>query len=310
MTRIVLVGAGSVEFTRNLLGDILSFPALRDAELVLHDIDPERLRTAERMAAWTADALGATPVIAAQLDRREALTGADFVINTIQVGGARATQIDFDIPGRYGLQYTINDTINVGGVLRGPADDPGRARDRGGHGRGLPRRAVPQLHEPDGHARPGGRRRDRVPDRRACATRCTGPSTPLAGYVGRAGRRGRRALGGRQPPRVDPAARAPRPRPVPGPRPVRRRGHASPTTTSSARTSTAGSASTPRSRRSTTPSTTRGSSPRTSWSRSTCRSASTSRGSRNNLDEYADTQAASSTPASRSRSSAAASTPR
>ena len=44
MTRIVLVGAGSVEFTRNLLGDILSFPALRDAELVLHDIDPERLR--------------------------------------------------------------------------------------------------------------------------------------------------------------------------------------------------------------------------------------------------------------------------
>ena len=119
MTRIVLVGAGSVEFTRNLLGDILSFPALRDAELVLHDIDPERLRTAERMAAWTANALGATPVISASLDRLEALTGADFVINTIQVGGARATQVDFDIPARYGLKYTINDTINVGGVLRG-----------------------------------------------------------------------------------------------------------------------------------------------------------------------------------------------
>ena len=58
MTRIVLVGAGSVEFTRNLLGDILSFPALRDAELVLHDIDADRLRTAERMAAWTAQAHG------------------------------------------------------------------------------------------------------------------------------------------------------------------------------------------------------------------------------------------------------------
>src|SRR5437763_3691925 len=119
MTRIVLVGAGSVEFTRNLLGDILSFPALRDAELVLHDIDGERLATAERMARWTAEALGAAPSIAAHLDRRTALDGADFVINTIQVGGARATQIDFDIPGRHGLQYTINDTINVGGVLRG-----------------------------------------------------------------------------------------------------------------------------------------------------------------------------------------------
>jgi alpha-galactosidase len=119
MTRIVLVGAGSVEFTRNLLGDILSFEALRDAEIVLHDIDPDRLRTAERMAAWTAGALAAAPTIRGSLDRREALTGADVVINTIQVGGARATQVDFDIPGRYGLQYTINDTINVGGVLRG-----------------------------------------------------------------------------------------------------------------------------------------------------------------------------------------------
>jgi len=119
MTRIVLVGAGSVEFTRNLLGDILSFEALRDAEIVLHDIDPDRLRTAERMAAWTAGALAATPTIRGSLDRREALTGADVVINTIQVGGARATQVDFDIPGRYGLQYTINDTINVGGVMRG-----------------------------------------------------------------------------------------------------------------------------------------------------------------------------------------------
>jgi alpha-galactosidase len=119
VTRIVLVGAGSVEFTRNLLGDILSFPALCDAELVLHDIDPERLRTAERMATWTAATLGASPSISAELERLTALADADYVINTIQVGGARATQVDFDIPARYGLRYTINDTINVGGVLRG-----------------------------------------------------------------------------------------------------------------------------------------------------------------------------------------------
>jgi alpha-galactosidase len=119
MPRIVLVGAGSVEFTRNLLGDFLSYPELQDAEIVLHDIDADRLLTAERMARWTAGALGATPTIRGSLDRREALQGADFVVDTIQVGGARATQLDFDVPGRYGLRYTINDTINVGGVLRG-----------------------------------------------------------------------------------------------------------------------------------------------------------------------------------------------
>ncbi len=119
MPRIVLVGAGSVEFTRNLLGDFLSYPELADAEIVLHDIDGERLATAERMARWTADALGAAPTIRGSLDRVEALSGADVVVNTIQVGGARATQVDFDVPARFGLRYTINDTINAGGVLRG-----------------------------------------------------------------------------------------------------------------------------------------------------------------------------------------------
>ncbi len=132
MPRIVLVGAGSVEFTRNLLGDILSADALRDAEIVLHDIDADRLTTAERMARWTAGQLRANPSISAHLDRREALTGADFVINTIQVGGARATQVDFDVPARFGLRYTIADTVGVGGVFRGLRTIPvvlGIARD-------------------------------------------------------------------------------------------------------------------------------------------------------------------------------------
>jgi alpha-galactosidase len=119
MPRIVLVGAGSVVFTKNLLGDILASPALRDSEIVLHDIDPDRLATAERMARWTATALGAEPKISAHLDRRTALRGADFVVDTIQVGGARATQVDFDVPARFGLRYTIADTVGVGGVFRG-----------------------------------------------------------------------------------------------------------------------------------------------------------------------------------------------
>ncbi len=132
MPRIVLVGAGSVEFTRNLLGDILTSPALRGAEIVLHDIDPDRLKTGERMANWTAAALGAEPRITAHLDRRTALQGADFVVDTIQVGGARATQLDFDVPARFGLRYTIADTIGVGGVFRALRTIPvvlGIARD-------------------------------------------------------------------------------------------------------------------------------------------------------------------------------------
>src|SRR3954452_16604809 len=91
MTVIAFLGAGSVVFTRELLADILSFAELRDVTLALHDIDPERLETAEAIARQTADQLGCRPVITTNLDRRRALEGADFVINSIQVGMYPAT---------------------------------------------------------------------------------------------------------------------------------------------------------------------------------------------------------------------------
>ena len=118
MTRIVFIGAGSVEFTRNLLGDILTFPELADATIVLHDIDPERLETAAAMARWTNGAVGGRATIETHLDRRAALSGADFAINTIEVGGIAATRLDFDIPEKYGLRQTIGDTLGVGAVFR------------------------------------------------------------------------------------------------------------------------------------------------------------------------------------------------
>jgi alpha-galactosidase len=118
MTRIAFVGAGSVEFTRNLLGDLLTFPELADATIALHDIDPERLETAEAMARWTNGELGARARFEAHLDRRAALDGCDFVVNMIQVGGHAATLVDFEVPRRYGLRQTIGDTLGVGGIFR------------------------------------------------------------------------------------------------------------------------------------------------------------------------------------------------
>jgi len=118
MTRIAFVGAGSVEFTRDLLGDILTFPELAAATIALHDIDPERLEAAEAMARWTADELGAAATIEAHLDRRAALDGCDHVVNMIQVGGHAATLIDFEVPTRHGLRQTIGDTLGIGGIFR------------------------------------------------------------------------------------------------------------------------------------------------------------------------------------------------
>src|ERR1700744_3946375 len=116
--RITLIGAGSVEFTRILLADLSDFPELVEATVVLHDIDPERLATAERIAADTIRPTGAAFAIESHLDRRAALDGADFVINEIQVGGFDAPPRDFQIPQRYGLRHTIAATLGVGGGFR------------------------------------------------------------------------------------------------------------------------------------------------------------------------------------------------
>ncbi|GAB2926265.1 alpha-glucosidase/alpha-galactosidase [Nonomuraea fastidiosa] len=115
MKKIVFVGAGSVVFTQGLLADLVAFPELRGMRIALHDIDAERLEVAEAVARRiTAGAATVT----AHLDRREALDGADFVINMVQVGGYDATVTDFEIPAGYGLRQTIADTIGAGGVFR------------------------------------------------------------------------------------------------------------------------------------------------------------------------------------------------
>ncbi|MGW1864176.1 alpha-galactosidase [Streptomyces mauvecolor] len=117
-TKIAFIGAGSVEFTQGLLADLFAFPEFARARIALHDIDPERLATSEAAAHHIAAERGAAPLVSAHLERRAALDGADFVINTVQIGMNRATRTDFEIPARYGLRQTIGDTLGIGGIFR------------------------------------------------------------------------------------------------------------------------------------------------------------------------------------------------
>ena len=120
MPKVAFIGAGSTVFARNLMVDLLSFDALRGIELVLMDIDQERLRTSETVARRVADRVDAQATISATTDRRAALDGADYVVTMMQVGGYRpATVTDFEVPKRFGLRQTIADTLGVGGIMRG-----------------------------------------------------------------------------------------------------------------------------------------------------------------------------------------------
>jgi alpha-galactosidase len=132
MPTIVFLGAGSVVFTRQLLADLFRFDDLPALRFVLHDIDQDRLDVARGTAEQLVRRFGREAEIHATLDRREALAGADFVVNMIQVGGIAATKVDLEIPARYGLLQTIGDTTGVGGVFRGLRTFPvlsGIARD-------------------------------------------------------------------------------------------------------------------------------------------------------------------------------------
>lgn len=120
MTTVALVGAGSMVFTRQVVSDLLRVPELRDGlALSLVDVDGGRLQSARGLAARLVAETGARASVRASVDRMEGLAGADFVVNTIQVGGYAATRADFDIPARYGLRQTIADTVGVGGIFRG-----------------------------------------------------------------------------------------------------------------------------------------------------------------------------------------------
>jgi alpha-galactosidase len=117
--RIVFIGAGSVVFTRNLTRDILTFAELGDSELVLMDIDGERLSRAEKLVTRMAETAKAPTRVIATTDRGEALTGADYVIVTIQVGGNDQWEADIRVPERFGVGQCVGDTIGPGGIFRG-----------------------------------------------------------------------------------------------------------------------------------------------------------------------------------------------
>ncbi|SEM65271.1 alpha-glucosidase/alpha-galactosidase [Paenibacillus sp. OV219] len=119
MPKITFIGAGSTVFAKNVLGDVLHTPALQGFEIALFDINPERLADSASMLNHIKNTCGSTSTIKAYSDRKEALRGAKYVVNAIQVGGYDPCTItDFEIPKKYGLRQTIADTVGIGGIFR------------------------------------------------------------------------------------------------------------------------------------------------------------------------------------------------
>ena len=119
MNKITFLGAGSTVFAKNVLGDCMTVDALQDFEFALFDIDEERLKDSEMMLNNLKKGMNATVKVRSYRNRKEALRGAKYVINAIQVGGYDpATITDFEVPKNYGLRQTTADTLGIGGIFR------------------------------------------------------------------------------------------------------------------------------------------------------------------------------------------------
>ena len=123
MGKITFMGAGSTVFAKNVLGDSMLTPALRDFEIALYDIDAERLEESYIMVTLLNKNINEGRAKVSKYlgveNRKEALRNADFVVDAIQVGLYEpCTVTDFEVPKKYGLRQTISDTLGIGGIFR------------------------------------------------------------------------------------------------------------------------------------------------------------------------------------------------
>ena len=118
MTRIAFIGAGSYGFTRGLVRDIMTFPALADSTIVLMDINRERLDFARRGVERIIKEGRYPAKVETTMDRKAALKGADAVLCTILQGDVRTWKHDILIPNKYGVSTNVGDTRGPSGIFR------------------------------------------------------------------------------------------------------------------------------------------------------------------------------------------------
>ena len=115
--RIAIIGAGSIVFTKTLIRDVLAGP-VRDVEFVLMDPSTRRTPLLKRWAEALIEAHGLPASVTVETDQAAAIAGSDYVISTFQIGGLRATELDYQVPMRYGVDQCIGDTLAPGGIFR------------------------------------------------------------------------------------------------------------------------------------------------------------------------------------------------
>jgi alpha-galactosidase len=104
-TKISIIGAGSAVFSLSTIRDICLTSNLQGSTVTFMDVDDERLDAAYRLCQRYAEEIGIELALHKTTDRREALQGAEFVVNTALVSGHRAMQEGWEIARKHGYRF-------------------------------------------------------------------------------------------------------------------------------------------------------------------------------------------------------------
>ena len=116
-TKVVIIGAGSASFGLNTLATLVRSPRLRGGILALVDLNVEGLGTVEALAHLLSSDWGAGLTIESSTVREEVLSGADFVIVSIEVGQREGMwQRDWEIPLQFGVRQPYGENGGPGGL--------------------------------------------------------------------------------------------------------------------------------------------------------------------------------------------------
>jgi alpha-galactosidase len=115
--KVAVIGAGSIGFTRGVMRDILAVPEFADTEFAFTDISERNLDMVYQLCRRDLDASGLPAKLTATTNRREAVTGANYIYSVVRVGGLDGFQTDIDIPLKYGIDQCVGDTLCAGGIM-------------------------------------------------------------------------------------------------------------------------------------------------------------------------------------------------
>lgn len=125
--KIVCLGGGSLYFP-HAIPDLVMREELAGSEIVLYDIDSQKVELMARLGRRLARQAGTGFKVRSTVDLADAVDGADFALSSIGGSGAevsanvyrsRIHAADMHIPAKYGIHQVIGDTCGPAGMMMG-----------------------------------------------------------------------------------------------------------------------------------------------------------------------------------------------